>query len=75
MKFLLVRRGWRKDFAQLPATVMEESWPSLAILFVSSVLRGFKTRFHTHVWSQKHPLWEHACRKLFLEHRKVLGFG
>lgn len=40
MKFLLARRGSRKDFAQLPATVMDESWPSLAVKIVNLGLKG-----------------------------------
>ncbi len=30
MKFLLLRSGVRKPFAQAPACVIEVSWPSLA---------------------------------------------
>lgn len=32
MNFVLLRRGWRKLFSQVPATVTEESWPSCTIV-------------------------------------------
>jgi hypothetical protein len=73
-KFVLERRGSRKDLAHVPAVVTEVSCPSFAKMFLDEVGLEGGGRC-THVGSDEHPLRERVGVQVIIEHCEVLDFG